>query len=144
MQYKTIEINTKYEQTSEKGGLSFFEGNRDISFEIKRIYYIHGVSAGETRGFHAHKALKQLLFCVYGKIRINLDDGSIKESVVLDDPSVGLVLEPGLWRSMDWLIDNSVLCVAASDYYDEHDYIRDYEDFMAYIKEEKRQVEHGS
>lgn len=133
MQYKLTTISTHPEKNASKGGLSVFEANRDIPFDIKRIYYIHGVSSGERRGFHAHKALRQLLFCPCGSIMINLDDGHTVESVLLDDPSKGLVLEPGLWRTMDWLKDDSVLVVAASDYYTESDYIRDYAAFLEYV-----------
>lgn len=137
MQYQIITINTHLEKNDSKGGLSFFEGMKTVPFEIKRFYYIYGVSAGETRGFHAHKELKQLLFCPYGKIRINLDDGKNQEAIILENPSMGLLLEPGLWRTMDWLADNSVLCVAASEYYTEDDYIRNYKDFLAYISENR-------
>lgn len=135
MQYHLIRIHTKYDKACDKGGLSFFEGMRAVPFEIKRIYYIHGVAAGEMRGFHAHKTLRQILFCPYGSVRICLNNGYEEESVILDDPSIGLVLEPGLWRTMEWQKDNSVLCVAASDYYSESDYIRNYSDFLKYLKE---------
>ena len=141
MQYHLIRIQTRYDKLCDKGGLSFFEGMRAIPFEIKRVYYIHGVAAGEMRGRHAHKTLQQVLFCPYGSVRIRLNNGYEEETVLLDDPSVGLVLEPGLWRTMEWLVDNSVLCVAASEYYAESDYIRDYSDFLKYVKEKD---EHGS
>lgn len=116
------------------GKLSFFESSIDVPFEIKRIYYIHGVPDGSQRGGHAHIALKQILFCPYGKIEIILDDGNEKSSIILDNPSVGLVIGPGLWRDMVWHQGESVLCVAASDYYDEKDYIRDYDAFLSYVK----------
>ena len=119
------------------GELSFFEASRDVPFEIKRIYYIHGVPYGAQRGGHAHIALKQILFCPYGSIEIILDDGHKRESVLLDDPSKGLVIGPGLWREMVWRQENSVLCVAASEYYDEKDYIRDYAAFIKYVNEVK-------
>ena len=132
MNYYTIDI--KSIPTNAEGTLSFFEGERDIPFPIKRIYYIHHVSAGVKRGAHAHKTLRQLLFCPYGSVTLVLSDGKTKEEVVLDNPGTGLVLEPGLWREMVWNIDNSVLCVAASEYYDKDDYIRDYDEYLAYIK----------
>ena len=119
--------------TPDLGTLSFFETERDIPFSIKRIYYIHGVKAGAERGAHAHISLQQLLFCPYGKILIKLDDGNSTESIELSSPDEGLILEPGLWRDMIWLKDDSVLCVAVSDYYDASDYIRDYDEFMDYI-----------
>ena len=131
MNVNFIKINTI--DSGYAGKLSFFEGSKDIPFEIKRIYYIHGVPARAERGGHAHKALKQILFCPYGEIEIILDNGKERVSVMLDDPSKGLLVEHSLWREMVWHIDNSVLCVAASEYYDENDYIRNYEDFLGYI-----------
>ena len=133
--YKIIDIKTI--DSGYAGKLSFFEGSRDIPFEIKRIYYIHGVPEGSRRGGHAHIALWQILFCPYGSIDIILDDGHKRESVLLDDPSKGLVIGPGLWREMIWLKENSVLCVAASEDYNEKDYIRDYSTFIQYVREGK-------
>lgn len=117
------------------GKLSFFETNHDVPFEIKRIYYIYDAPQGTQRGGHAHRNLHQVLFCPYGKIEIILDDARKRTSVMLDDPSIGLLIGPGLWREMIWHTDHAVLCVAASEYYDEHDYIRNYEDFLSYKKE---------
>ena len=115
------------------GSLSFFEAERDIPFSIKRIYYIHSVPENTERGAHAHKELKQLLFCPYGSVKILLDNGKEKSEVILDDPSKGLIITPCIWRDMVWLVENSVLCVAASDYYNEGDYIRDYSEFITWI-----------
>lgn len=128
-------INIKTKSTSEMGSLSFFEAETDISFSIKRIYYIHDVPKNTKRGAHAHKTLKQLLFCPYGSVKILLDDGKEKSEVLLDNPSKGLIITPCVWRDMIWQIDNSVLCVAASDYYDEDDYIRDYDEFIKWINQ---------
>ena len=128
-------INLKTVSTSNLGSLSFFEAERDISFPIKRIYYIHGVPKNIQRGAHAHKLLKQLLFCPYGSVKILMDDGQEKSEVILDSPSKGLIITPCIWRDMLWLIENSVLCVAASDYYDENDYIRDYDEFIDWVQQ---------
>ncbi len=133
MDYKVIEIKTVRTQTM--GSLSFFEGTRDVPFDVKRIYYIYNVSEGTQRGGHAHCNLYQILFCPYGKIEIVLDDAYQRESVMLDEPGKGLIIGPGLWREMIWHTDGGVLCVAASEYYDEGDYIRNYEDFLKYKKE---------
>ena len=131
-------VNIKTIPTLDAGELSFFEANHDIPFDIKRIYYISKVPEGARRGFHAHKELKQLLFCPYGCIQLVLDDGKKREEVTLRDPSVGIVIEKPVWREMLWLEKNSVLCVAASDYYSEADYIRNYDDFIAYLAEENK------
>ena len=81
-----------------------------------------------------HKELKQLLFCPYGEIRLILDNGSVREEITLNDPSIGVVIDKPIWREMLWLKKDSVLCVAASEYYDEDDYIRDYGEFRDYIR----------
>lgn len=130
---KTVSI--KSIGTSELGTLSFFEAERDIPFQIKRIYYIYGVPNGGQRGGHAHKKLSQILFCPYGSITIKLDDGSEKCDIILDHPNKGLIVEHNIWRDMIWNQADSVLCVAASEYYDEKDYIRDYGEFKKYICE---------
>lgn len=117
------------------GYLSFFEANKDIPFEIKRIYYTYGVPVNTKRGMHAHKKLQQVLWCPYGKIEVILDNGKKKESFLLDSPEKRLLVLKGFWHDMYWRKKNSVLCVAASDYYTEEDYIRDYDEFLKYVKE---------
>ncbi len=125
--------------TPGEGELSFFETGRDIDFEIKRIYYIYGVPEGICRGFHAHKELKQLLFCPYGEIRLILDNGTVREEITLNDPSIGVVIDKPTWREMLWLKKDSALCVAASELYKEEDYIRDYGEFLKYVGQEKNE-----
>lgn len=115
------------------GSLSFFQTD-EIDFEIKRIYYIYGVDVGCRRGFHAHKKLKQFIWCPYGNITIILDDGRIRREVNLDKPDEGLLIGNGIWREMIWNVSNSVLCVAASEYYKEDDYIRNYDDFLKFVR----------
>ena len=130
-------ISIKTVPTIEAGELSFFEAGHDIDFDIRRIYYISKVPEGKRRGFHAHKELKQLLFCPYGEIQLILDDGTVREEITLNDPSVGVVIEKPTWREMLWLKTDSVLCVAASDYYKVEDYIRDYNEFREYVIESR-------
>ena len=128
---KVIRIKTI--ATVDAGELSFFEATHEIPFEIKRVYYISKVPEGVRRGFHAHKELKQLLFCPYGKIQLILENEKGREEIELSDPSVGVVIDKCTWREMLWLEKNSVLCVAASDFYTEDDYIRSYTDFRQFI-----------
>jgi dTDP-4-dehydrorhamnose 3,5-epimerase-like enzyme len=129
----TIDLNTVGNDSV--GYLSFFEGNKHIPFEIKRIYYIYGVPRDTIRGHHAHFNLTQFLWCPYGSILISLDDGLKKESILLDNPSTGILIQKGIWHEMRWEIDYSVLCVVASDVYKEEDYIRNYDEFMKYVRE---------
>lgn len=131
---KVVHIDTI--PTINAGELSFFEGggeNRTLPFDIKRIYYISKVPEGVRRGFHAHRELKQLLFCPYGRIQLVLEDKNGREEIELSDPSIGILIEKPIWREMLWLQKDSVLCVAASEFYDENDYVRDYEEFRSML-----------
>ena len=129
---KVVRIKTI--PTIDAGELSFFEENKDIEFDIKRIYYISKVPEGVRRGFHAHKKLKQLLFCPYGKVQLVLENKDSREEITLSDPSIGIVIENPTWREMLWMKKDSVLVVAASDYYKSDDYIRDYDAFRQYVE----------
>ena len=128
-------VRIKTIPTVDAGELSFFEELHDVPFDIKRIYYISKVPEGTRRGFHAHKKLKQILFCPYGRIQLVLENKFGREEIELSDPSIGVVIEEPIWREMLWLQKDSVLCVAASEYYDADDYIRDYDEFKNYIAE---------
>ena len=139
--YKVLEIKKIKHQDPKYGALMFLEGERDIPFPIRRVYWITETDAEMYRGSHAHKLNCQLLYCPYGKIDIILDDGKEKTTVTLDRPEKGLLLMPGLWREMVWRDKGSILCVLASEYYDESEYIRDYNEFLEYsqkIKEEEK------
>jgi len=124
-------IRTK---SSDLGTLSFFESQVDFPFEIKRIYYIYGVEKDTIRGKHAHKNLKQIMWCPFGKIEIEIDTAKEKNTYVLDSPEKVIILSKGYWRTMKWIDQSSVLCVAASDFYKEEDYIRNYEDYLKFMK----------
>lgn len=117
------------------GSLSFFEKNKEINFDIKRIYYIYEFSKENRRGFHAHKELKQVMFCPHGKIQVEFTDGIIKQSYLLDNPTKILVIEKGYWREFVSLEEGSILCVGASDIYDEKDYIRNYDEYLKWEAE---------
>lgn len=119
-----------------RGQLIAIEQHKDISFEIKRVYYIYDTLPDVRRGFHAHKKLKQLLVCTSGECKILLDDGENKEVVILNNPTEGLFVEGCIWREMFDFSADAVLMVLASDYYDEDDYIRDYDEFMQYVNKE--------
>lgn len=126
-------INIRTIPTVNAGELSFWESSNDIPFEIKRFYYISKVPEGVRRGFHAHKKLKQLLFCPYGRIQLILENEHGREEIELSDPRMGIIIDTCTWREMLWLQKDSVLCVAASDFYDVNDYIRDYDEFKRIV-----------
>ncbi len=113
----------------DRGSLVALEGNKSIPFEIKRVYYLFGTANDVTRGLHAHLALKQVLLCVTGSCKVLLDDGVVRESVFLDSPTKGLLVNSLVWREMSQFSSDCVLLVIASEHYDETDYIRCYERF---------------
>ena len=119
--------------SDKRGDLISLEGNVNIPFDIKRVYYIYNCDES-PRGFHAHKNLTQLLICVSGHCEIILDDGETKVVVNLDNPNKGLVIESPIWREIRNFSENCVLLVLANDVYKESDYIRNYEDFIALVK----------
>lgn len=116
-----------------RGSLIALETFQNIPFDIKRIYYIFDTLSGVSRGFHAHQKLQQVLICVKGSCRILLDDGKHKENTILNSPQTGLLIENLIWREMHDFSEDCVLLVLASEYYDESDYIRDYEKFIELI-----------
>lgn len=105
--------------------------NKNVPFEVKRIYYIFGTKSGVSRGFHAHKKLKQVAIAVSGSCQILLDDGIQQRIVDLDSPDFGLLIEGMTWREMHNFSEDCVLMVLASEAYDESDYIRNYQDFLS-------------
>jgi len=115
--------------SSDIGYLSFFESCKDIPFAINRIYFTYAVPENGHRGMHAHKKLQQVLWCPFGSIEVLVHDGNSQTSYKLDTPSKLLYIDSGLWRDIFWLKENSVLIVAASDYYKEDDYIRNFDEF---------------
>ena len=125
---KIIDIR-RYSDT--RGYLSVVESGLDIPFEIKRIYYLYLVPE-VARGAHAHKELQQLLIATSGSVDVIMDDGTNKQTFHLDKPWKGLLIAPGLWRDLEHFSKDAVLLCLASDRYDENDYIRDYNVFLAY------------
>ncbi len=119
----------------ERGSLVALEIGMEkaVPFDIKRVYYIYHTGQGVSRGFHAHKNLKQVAICVAGSCRMVLDDGNTREETRLSCPTKGLLIESMIWREMHDFSEDCVLLVLASEHYDERDYIRCYADFMAKV-----------
>jgi len=112
-----------------RGNLTFIEGGNHIPFDIKRVYYLYDIPSGSERGGHAHKALHQLIIVISGSFDIHLSDGKNTKIFHLDSPSIGLYVCPMIWRKLDNFSANSTCMVLASNYYDEDDYYRDYDEF---------------
>lgn len=118
----------------DEGSLCFAESDNQMPFPVKRFYYILNVKEGAARGFHAHKKTEQVLFCIKGSITVVLDNGEERERVTLDQPNHGLFLGKLMWHEMVEFKEDTVLLVAASDYYYEADYLRDYSQFLQYVQ----------
>lgn len=117
-----------------RGSLISFESNANIPFEVKRVYYIFGTQDGVKRGFHAHKNLTQLLICSSGSCKVSTYDGKEKNIYSLSRPDSGLLISKIVWREMYDFSKDCVLMVLASDFYNEADYIRNYDEFMELVQ----------
>ncbi len=126
--YQLIDLNLR---SDVRGDLLSLEQMKNVPFEIKRVYCLTRLQASQPRGFHAHRNLQQLVVCLAGRCRFVLDDGQEKQEVWLDGAQQGLLLGNQIWREMHDFSADCVLMVLASDYYDEADYIRDYQEFLA-------------
>lgn len=117
------------------GYLFIGEGEKNIPIPIKRFYFINQLfNPKAIRGMHAHKKLEQIIFCINGSFDLYLDDGVQKTKILMDNPSTGVRLRKRVWHSMTNFSRDCVILVVANDYYDEKDYIRNYEEFLEYIK----------
>lgn len=125
-----IELNKHH--SDRKGNLSVVENDTSVPFDVKRTYYLYDVPGGESRGGHAHKVLHQLIVAVSGSFSVTLDDGSIKRTYNLNRPYQGLLVVPGIWRTLDDFSSGAVCMVLASERYTEEDYIRSYKEFISF------------
>ena len=131
MQPRIIQL-PKFEDP--RGNLSFIEEEKHIPFTIERVYWIYDVPGGQVRGGHAFKIQQELIIALSGSFDVEVDDGSEKQVFSLNRSYYGLYLPPGLWRRMQNFSTNSLALILASTTYDEKDYIRDFDEFLAFVK----------
>lgn len=140
-----MSLNTVYDCTiiqldqhhsERKGNITVVENRKTIPFDVKRAYYLYDIPGGESRGAHAHKELHQLMIAASGSFNVTLDDGNVKRTFTLNRPYQGLYVKPGIWRDLSEFSSGSVCLVLASETYDSSDYIRDYDVFLKYIRNE--------
>ena len=122
----------------ERGMLIALEELKDIPFEIKRVYFMYDTKSDVHRGFHAHKTLEQILICIHGSCKVLLDNGKDRKIVSLEKPYEGLYISNDMWREMFDFSEDAVLMVLASDFYNEEDYIRDYQQFKEIVMKGKK------
>lgn len=124
--------------SNRKGNLTVVENGKTLPFDVKRVYYLYDVPGGESRGSHAHKDLSQFIVAASGSFKVTLDDGNCKRTFMLNRPYQGLYVKPGMWRDLDDFSSGAVCMVLASDVYLKEDYIRDYEEFLNFRKNDKQ------
>ena len=117
----------------DRGDLIAIENKRDVPFDIARVYYLYNVPVNSSRGGHAHKTLRQVIFAMSGSFRLTLKNSEATEQIVLRDPGVGVLVENLIWREIDLFSQGSVCMVLASNIYDESDYIRDFDVYRAMV-----------
>ena len=107
---------------------------RELQADLARVYYIFNTLPGIARGFHAHRRLHQFVVPICGSCAMVLDNGTERTRVVLDRPDHGLSLPPMIWHEMMDFSPGHVLLVLANAPYEEADYIKDYEAFLAEVR----------
>lgn len=119
----------------ELGYITIAEAQKNIPFDIKRVYWTYYTPQDVSRGGHAHKNLQQIIVAVAGTITFNTEDKDGKKEVfILDSPNTGLYIPKLVWRDIKFSHSAVLLCLA-SELYDEDDYFRNYQDFKNYQNE---------
>ena len=120
--------------TMRQGNISPVEGMIDLPFKVKRVFYSYDIPGGESRGAHAHKECHQFIVAASGSFEVALDDGRNKRTVLLNRPFYGLHVLPGIWAAEQGFSSGSICLVLASHGYEADDYIRDYNEFLKYVR----------
>ena len=123
-----------HKEIDRRGNLTVVEQMKDIPFNISRIYWVYDVPGGKNRGGHAHKHCRELLVAASGSFNVTLDNGYEKRTFFLNHPYQGLLINTNVWRTLDDFSSGALCLVIAEDPFSEEDYIRDYDDFIAFIK----------
>lgn len=119
----------------DRGHLVIVEGNEDIPFDIKRIFYIYGSDSSVVRGEHANRESEFVLINVAGTSKVKVMDGKGNEAIyALNRPHTGIYLPKMIWKEMYDFSEDSVLLCLASSHYDPNEYIRDYDEFVAEVQ----------
>lgn len=121
-----------------RGNLTVVEQLKEVPFDIKRVYWTYDVPGGESRGGHAHKKCQSFIIAVSGSFTVRLDDGHKHETYHLNHPYQGLLINTGVWRTLEDFSSGAVCLALASELFDENDYIREYDDFIRYVEDKEK------
>ena len=121
-----------------RGNLTVAEQLKNVPFEIRRVYWTYDIPSGEHRGGHAHKQCRELIIAVSGSFTVTLTNGQSRCLYLLNYPYQALLVEAGVWRTLEDFSSGAVCLVLAEDYFDEDDYIRSYNVFLDYVKGSKK------
>jgi uncharacterized RmlC-like cupin family protein len=128
---KRIELPTV---EAPQGTLAFAEGEDHVPFSIARVFFVYDVPGEAARGGHAHLVLEEAVFCLAGRLDVVVDDGSQRQTFALEDPHVGLYLPPMVWHDLIGFAPGTAYLAAASTHFEESDYIRDYDEYLAAVR----------
>lgn len=115
-----------------RGNLTVAEELKNVPFDVKRVYWLYDVPAGESRGGHAHRLCREFIVAVGGSFTVTLNDGTSTHTYLLNHPYQGLLVDTGTWRTLDDFSSGAVCLVLASELFDEEDYIYDFDEFLKY------------
>ena len=116
---------------AENGNLTVIEGEKDIPFQIQRIFIVRAPQ-GAVRGGHAHIICNQFLICTAGKVEVVCRDETDVCKIILDKPNIGILIPSGIWAEQRYIDPSSVLTVLCDRNYEETDYIRNYGEYLKY------------
>lgn len=119
---------------NDRGNLTVVQSLETVPFDVKRVFYLYDIPGGEARGAHAHKECHQFLIAASGSFEVMLDDGHEKRIVYLNRPFKGLHIPPGIWAAEQGFSSGAVCLVLASEPYDAADYIRDYDEYLEFVR----------
>ncbi|MFC2765841.1 MAG: FdtA/QdtA family cupin domain-containing protein [Prevotella sp.] len=117
-----------------RGNLTIAEERKDIPFDIKRVYWVYDVPSGENRGGHAHRQCSEFIVAVSGSFTVTLSNGTEQKTYLLNHPYQGLLVGTGIWRTLDDFSSGAVCLVLASERFAEDDYIRDFDQYLEYLR----------
>lgn len=124
-------IELERHQSDRLGNLSVIQSSETLPFDVKRVFFIYDVPGGESRGGHSHRAIKEFIVAAAGSFSVTLDDGQNRRTVMLNRPYIGLLVEPGVWLTLDDFSSGAVALVLTSDHFSHADHIKDYAEFLA-------------